>query len=119
MGTYIQNLEAQLRQETSKMEERILLASKLRTGMDLGGAESAASNLSKDQISQSFFDNRFDRTKKINAAMMRDFLKKAQSPEADALLKSLMGQLKKCDDLIDAVGARRTAGEDVDHEVRG
>ena len=119
MGTYIQNLEAQLRDETSKMEERILLALKLRTGMDLGGAESAASNLSKDLVSQQFFDHRFDGTKKINAAMMQDFLKKAQSPEADALLKSLMGQLKKCDDLIDAVGARRMAGEDVDHEVRG
>jgi methyl-accepting chemotaxis protein len=119
MGIYIQHLESQLRDETSKMEERILLASKLRTGMDLGGAESAASNLAKDHVSQSFFDSRFDRTKKINAAMMQDFLQKAQSPQTDALLKSLMGQLKKCDDLIDAVGARRMAGEDVDHEVRG
>ena len=119
MGTKIHSLEAQLREETSKMEERILLASRLRTGMDLGGAETAASNLAKDRVSQEYFDKRFERTKKINAALMQEFLKKAQAPETDALLKSLMAQLKKCDDLIDEVSARRMAGEDVDVDVRG
>ena len=119
VGNYVNRLEAELREETSKMEERILLASRLRIAMDLGGAESAASNLSKDHASQDFFDKRFERTKKFNAGLMQEFLKKAQSPETDALLKSLMAQLKKCDDLIDAVGARRMAGEDVDADVRG
>ena len=118
MVSHLNRLESDLRTETSAMEERILLASRLRIAMDLGGAESAASNLSKDVVSQNFFDKRFEGTKKFNAAMMQEFLKKAQAPETDALLKSLMAQLKKCDDLIDAVGARRMAGEDVDHEVR-
>src|SRR5690606_12127322 len=118
-GVYIHRLDAQLRASTSLMEERILLASRLRIAMDLGGAESAASNLSKDRVSQQFFDQRFENTKKFNAGLMQEFLRKAHSPEAEALLQSLMAQLKKCDDLIDAVGARRIAGEDVDHEVRG
>ena len=120
MVDYASNLEAEVRDATSLMERRILLASKLRTGMDLGGAESAAANLSKDVASQDFFEARFARTKKVNAAMMQDFLKIATTPESETLMASLMGQLKKCDDLIDASdNARKRGDPGVDEMVRG
>ena len=120
MVDYANNLEAEVRDATSLMERRILLASKLRTGMDLGGAESAAANLAKDVASQDFFEARFARTKKVNAAMMQDFLKIATTPESEKLMTSLMGQLKKCDDLIDASdNARKRGDPNVDEMVRG
>ena len=120
MVDYASNLEAEVREATSLMERRILLASKLRTGMDLGGAESAAANLAKDAVSQEFFEARFERVKRINAAMMQDFLKIATTPESEALMASLMGQLKKCDDLIDASNEARKRGDPhVDELVRG
>ncbi len=83
----------EVRESTSLMEHRILLASKLRTGMDLGGAE--------------------------NAAMMQEFLKVATTPESEALMASLMAQLKKCDALIDESDNLRKRGVDVDDRVRG
>ena len=120
MVDYASNLEAEVRDATSLMERRILLASKLRTGMDLGGAESAAANLAKDVVSQEFFEARFERVKRINAAMMQDFLKIATTPESEALMASLMAQLKKCDDLIDASNDARKRGDPhVDELVRG
>ena len=119
MVDYASNLEEEVRDATSLMERRILLASKLRTGMDLGGAESAAANLSKDVVSQDFFEARFARTKQVNAAMMQEFLKVATTPESEQLMASLMGQLKKCDDLIEASDNARKRGEDVDELVRG
>ena len=119
MARYISDLERDVREQTSLMEYRILLASKLRTGMDLGGAENAASNLAKDRASQDFFDARFAHTKQVNAAMMQEFKQLVAFPQAQGLMDSLMGQLKKCDDLIDASDNRRKRGEDVDALVRG
>ncbi len=119
LARYISSLEQEVRESTSLMEHRILLASKLRTGMDLGGAENAASNLGKDVTTQEFFDNRFGRTKQRNAAMMQEFLKVATTPESESLMASLMAQLKKCDTLIDESDNLRKNGVDVDDRVRG
>ena len=119
LARHISNLEQEVRENTSLMEHRILLASKLRTGMDLGGAENAASNLGKDLATQDFFDARFARTKQRNAAMMQEFLKVATTPESEALMASLMAQLKKCDALIDESDNLRKRGVDVDDRVRG
>ena len=119
LARHISNLEQEVRENTSLMEHRILLASKLRTGMDLGGAENAASNLGKDLATQDFFDARFARTKQRNASMMQEFLKVATTPESEALMGSLMAQLKKCDALIDESDNLRKRGVDVDDRVRG
>ena len=119
LARHISNLEQEVRENTSLMEHRILLASKLRTGMDLGGAENAASNLGKDLATQDFFDARFARTKQRNAAMMQEFLKVATTPESEALMASLMAQLKKCDALIDESDNLRKRSVDVDDRVRG
>ena len=118
MGTYMAQLEAQLRSDVQDMEGRMRSAMQLRAGIEVGASAIMAAELASDVESHEFFEARFRTVQAQNVKLMQDLEARLVTERGREIFKLLITHVTQADTLINSLDARRQNGDNVGVVVR-